>query len=1083
MTFPTGTVTFLFTDIEGSTRLVHRLGQRYVTVLEDHNQLLRAACSAHGGVEFGREGDAMFVAFAAPSDAVRAALVAQSALDGHAWPGGEEVRVRMGIHAGEAVLSQGDYVGLAVHEASRICNAGHGGQVLLSDSAAGLVGDDLPDHASLMDIGEHRLKDLDRPRRLLQLCHPQLRSSFPALRTAVAVPHNLPAQVTTFIGREEETVAITRLLASGHRIVALVGPGGCGKTRLALHVANQVRAEFSDGVWFAELADIAGDDNVVQAVADALGVRELRDRSLLDTVVERLGSAQLLLLLDNCEHVVLGAARFVATVTRACPTVHVLATTRELLGVPGETAFPVSSLSLPSAEYFPDEVDITDSIATSEAVRLFVDRARSANPRFAISNESAVPVAQVCQRLDGIPLAIELAAARTAVLTVAQINERLDDRFHLLTAGSRTALPRQQTLQALVDWSYDLLEERERVLLSRLSIFVGGFTLEAAEAVAAGGALRASDVLDVLSALVRKSLVLIDDVGGQARYRMLETIRQYGLERLEKPEERTALRAAHRRWCVELAARADPMHMTNDGPAWHDRLEVELPNLRAAFQSAFDDPEGVEDALRLCSGLGMFLWMRGHITEGRTWAETALARARDAPDLLRVKTMLVLGELAFAHFDLDVSIPTLEACAALAKSLGKELLAAWALTFAGVSRAMKGDTARGRAQLDEALATAERLANPQERAGLYYYVGSAASLDGDHETARRYLDAAVKLAREIGFPYVLVRFLPVVARNAVASGDESLARLRFTEALELARAAHDRVGVARSLTFLAELSIGHGEFDAARAHLDEAAPIVSREIDDPAATTRVRLVLSTLLRLRGSFDAARASLDQALAAAKRLGRDKELCDAHQAIGDLAFDRGESHEADLAYQLSLQLARRAHSNVRIARALRSLGELWIEQGEPERSRPVLEESLALSHELGTEVQIASSRHSLGLCALAEGNASEALELFRQALSTRLEQSHRVEAAATLEALGRAQLDAGQPAPAAFAFGAADGLRRALGAPLPPARADAHRSYLTAARSLGDAVFEREWSEGQRALLSGLSTLRHLSERSQ
>jgi predicted ATPase/Tfp pilus assembly protein PilF len=888
------------------------------------------------------------------------------------------------------------------------------------------------------------------------------------LRTATAIPHNLPAQVTTFIGREDETVAITRLLASGQRIVSLVGAGGCGKTRLALRVANEVRADFGDGAWFVELADVAGDDNVVRAVADALGVREFRDQPLPGTIVERLGSARMLLLLDNCEHVVLGAARLVEAVTRACPAVHVLATTRELLGVPGETAFPVSSLSLPGD--VPAEIDITDSITESEAVRLFVDRARSANPRFTISNESAVPVAQVCQRLDGIPLAIELAAARTAVLTVAQINERLDDRFHLLTAGSRTALPRQQTLRALVDWSYDLLEERERVLLSRLSIFVGGFTLEAAEAVTAGGAVRASDVLDVLSALVRKSLVFIDDVGGQARYRMLETIRQYGLEKLEKPEERTALRAAHRRWCVELAARADPMHMTNDGPAWHDRLEVELPNLRAAFQSAFDDPEGVEDALRLCSGLGMFLWMRGHITEGRTWAETALARAPEAPDLLRVKAMLVLGELAFAHFDLDVSIPTLEACASLAKSLGKELLAAWALTFAGVSRAMKGDTERGRAQLDAALATAERLANAQERAGLYYYVGSAASLDGDHETARRYLDAAVKLAREIGFPYVLVRFLPVVARNAVASGDESLARLRFAEALELARAAHDRVGVARSLTFLAELSIGHGEFDAARAHLDEAAPIVSREIDDPAATTRVRLALSTLLRLEGSFDAARASLDQGLTAAKRLGREKELCDAHQAIGDLAFDRGENHEANLAYQHSLQLARNAHSNVRIARALRSLGELWIEQGQPERSRPVLEESLALSHGLGTEVQIASSWHSLGLCALGEGDVAGALDLLRQALSTRIQQSHRVEAAATLEALGRAHLHAGEPASAAFAFGAADGLRRALGAPLPPARADAHRSYLTAARSLGDAVFEREWSKGQRAGLT-------------
>ena len=1059
---PSGTKTFLFTDIEGSTRLVQRLGDGFGDVLEEHRSLLRSCFAAHGGREISTKGDSFFVVFTDPAQAVAAALAAQEALAAHPWPPEAELRVRMGVHTGHATFVDGDWVGLAVHQAARICVAAHGGQVVVSAATRSRL-DSLPPAVTLRPLGRHRLKDLDEPQALFQLCHPHLRQAFPPLRTLSVLPNNLPAQLTSFVGREREMREVEKLLSAGFRIVSLVGPGGCGKTRLALHVAADVAAAYPDGVWLAELAGIAADALVPQAVASALQVQEEPGRELTQALVARLRSSRLLLVLDNCEHVVAGAAALAESLVRACPNVHVLATSRESLCIDGEVSWGIRPLTLPD----PEEPLGVEQLGRSEAVRLFLDRAALARPGFTMDEGNAAVVASICRRLDGIPLAIELAAARVQALSVTQIDERLDDRFRFLTAGRRTALPRQQTLRALVDWSYGLLDDAERALFCRLSVFADGFTLDAAEAVAGPGPGAEEDVVELLSRLVRKSLVLADDVGGSARFRMLETIRRYGLERLEESGAGPDARRRQRRWCVALAERVEPEDMGGAGPAWHDQLEVEYANVRAVVESALDDPDGVEDALRICGALGFFLWWRGHVSEGRAWVETALARSEGAPPALRAKALLVLGTLAFAHVDLATSIPALAESVALAARTGQELVAIRASSLLGVSLARQGELGEGTDHLRRALALAER-SGRVDQAGTHYYLGSISAMQGDREGARRHLEAAIALGREHRAAYVLVRCLPVAARDALASGDTATARRLLTEALDAARAAsHDQVSVARLLAFLGEASVAQGDLAAAQAHLDEAARIVARKVDDPALTAKVELAVGTLARHQGDLEAARLHLGRSLAAAVRLGRDKELVDAHLALGALALAAGDTAQAVASLEHALVLARTRNHTARLHRALVLLGEAWLAAGRPGRARPLLEEARCLCEALGTDEHRASWQHAWALLDLAEGNPGRASALLGEALATRARLGRRPAAVESVEALARARVRLGDARGAAFLLGAATGQRVALVGPTAPGPDEGVVEEVRLA--LAPAAFDQQWSRGRSAAL--------------
>jgi predicted ATPase/class 3 adenylate cyclase len=571
------TFTFLFTDIEGSTALLGRLGEGlYAQVLAGHHSLIRSGLAAHDGREGDTQGDAFFAVFSSPRACVAAALEMQQALAAHAWPGGEHVRVRMGVHAGEASQTATGLVGLDVHRAARVAAVGHGGQVLVSEAVAVLVRDALPPGASLTDLGVHRLKDLGRPERIFQLQAAGLQARFPPLRSLgnPALANNLPAQLARFIGRDRE-LAEVRALVESSRLVTLTGAGGCGKTRLALQAAAELLDGSGDGVWLVELAAVTEEGAVAPAICQALGMAGQPGRPVLEVLLDALAPQATLIVLDNCEHLIGGCAKVADAILRRCPQVHLVATSREPLGIGGEAIYRVPPLSLPG----PNDSD-PSAAGPSDAVALFADRAKAQGAGLVV-NEETIPLAvSICQRLDGLPLAIELAAARLRSLSLAGLADRLDQRFRLLTGGSRTAPGRQQTLLATVEWSYSLLNGAEQLLLRRLPVFAGSFDLDAAEAVCGFGDIEVFDVAGLLGSLVDKNLVVAEPTGPALRYRLLETIRQFAAERLAEPGDGgpAAVEAAHCAHYLSVAENAAP-HLTGPdraGPAHGQRAEALL---------------------------------------------------------------------------------------------------------------------------------------------------------------------------------------------------------------------------------------------------------------------------------------------------------------------------------------------------------------------------------------------------------------------------------------------------------------------------------------------------------------------------
>ena len=660
-TLPTGTVTFLFTDIEGSTRLLQRLGERYPDVLTEYRQLLRSAIQRHGGQEINTWGDSIFVAFPEAYDAVETALGVQRGLSMHSWPEGVALRVRMGLHTGRPLLADTGYLGLDVHRAARICTAGRGGQILLSERTRDLVAEHLPAGVSLRDLGEHRLKDMPQSDRLFQLVAPDLPLPDHPLGL---IPHNLPIYLTSFVGRNRDVAAVVALLAN-NRLVTLTGSGGTGKTRLAVRVAQSVLNEFPDGVWLVELGALSEADLIPHTVASVLGIREQPDRSVLDFLFETLSLKHALLILDNCEHLIADCGRLSEALLRSCGNLTILATSREALGIGGEAVWLVPSLSLPDPRQLPD----VEALNQYEAIRLFVDRATLCKPGFTITASTAHPLTQTCVRLGGIPLAIEMAAARIKVLTVEQIAARLDDQFRLLKGGSRTALPRHQTLQATMDWSYHLLSREEQAVFRSLAVFAGGWTLEAAEGICPAESLTAPDILDLLSNLVDKSLVLADAQVREVRYRFLETVRQYAQTRLFESQAASDVRRRHRDWYLHLAEQAEPHLGGPDQDVWLQRLETEHDNLRAALEWSIADGDA-EAALRLVGALQLFWDVRGHWAEGRRWLEEVLAKRGDAPTPALSKALEGAADLARRQGDYDRAVALCERGLTVCRALG-----------------------------------------------------------------------------------------------------------------------------------------------------------------------------------------------------------------------------------------------------------------------------------------------------------------------------------------------------------------------------------------------------------------------------
>jgi predicted ATPase/class 3 adenylate cyclase len=805
---PTGTVTFLFSDIEGSTRLLDRLGDEYREVLEAHQRILRGALSPAGGIEVSTEGDSFFVVFPTAPPAVAAAIEALRALDRHPWPQEAEVRVRIGIHTGEGALGGDNYVGADVHRASRIAAAGHGGQVLVSGSTRALVEGSLPEGVVLRDLGEHRLKDLARPERLYQAVAPDLASDFPPPRAVEAERPGLPRQLTTFVGRERERGEVKDALA-GTRLLTLTGPGGTGKTRLAIQVASEVIGSYEDGAVFVPLAPITDPSLVVPTIGQTLGVPEDPGRPSIESLIDHLARKRMLLVLDNFEQVI-DAAPQIGELLTATEAVTVLATSREPLGLAGENEYAVPPLSLPDVEHLPP----FESLSQFSAVALFIERARSVRPDFQVTAANAPAIAEIAARLDGLPLAIELAAARTKILSPEAMLKRLEDRLSLAAPTRRDLPQRQQTLRGAIAWSDDLLEEEERRLFARLSVFVGGFTLESAEDVCNPGGELGIDTLDGLASLVNKSLARRVDVeGGDLRFLMLETIRDYAGERLEEMGEADQVRARHAASFLALVDRARSELTGPNQVEWLRRLSAEHDNLRAALTWA--EERDLELALRLAGSLWRFWQMRGHLREASDRLTHLLSRPGAASPEARALALEGAGGIHYWMAQMSVARRFYEECLELRREIGDPQGIADALYNLGFALLYEGPgqptVDRAREVFREAKEQFGRLGDRAGMARALWAIADATYVIREYEEVLPPLREGLEIQRELGnrFDVAWSRFLEGLSLLHLGRPAES--RDAFRESLRILAEADDVSGVPLLLWGFGALATEEGD--------------------------------------------------------------------------------------------------------------------------------------------------------------------------------------------------------------------------------------------------------------------------------
>ena len=918
---PTGTVTFLFTDIEGSTRLAQEHPREMPVLLARHHAILNQAIEMHHGFVFRIVGDSFSAAFDTASDAVDAALEAQRRLQNEPWSPAS-IKVRMGIHTGSAqrrVDPQGQgasyegYGTLALTQ--RVMSVGHGGQILLSQATRDLVKDRLPEGTEVRDMGERRLKDIFRPEHIYQVSASDLLSEFPPLTTLETFNHNLPIQLTSFIGRDQE-ISESQKLFSSTRLLTFIGPGGTGKTRLSLQVAAEQIPEFKDGVWLIELAQLADSNYLPSAIASTFQLRELQGVPLVDTLTDYLRGKQLLLILDNCEHLIETCARLSEHFLHACPKLKMITSSREALGIDGETVYRVPSLSLPQGvEDLRDAGDLTKY----EATRLFAERALKANPQFTLTKENAAAVTQICKRLDGIPLAIELAAARVKLFTPQQIAERLDDRFKLLTGGSRTALPRQQTLRALIDWSYLTLNEMEQDVLRRLAVFSGGWTFEAAEAVA--GEIEA---MDGLSGLVNKSLVNVEEKEGESRYRYLETIRQYAMEKLVESGDAADARTRHLNHFLDVSRRAEEKFGTAQRGMWVDRLELEHDNLRSGLGWALEsDPES---ALQMVCSLAGFWLSRRHMTEGCNWCQTAISRAEALSpagtniDQTRVRAYSALAMLFINHGEHQAGQVAARQAVALARQLDDPLQLARALHFLGMSAAFSGDETLAFDSLRESEALCRKFGYKDELAGVLQslaYVTIEIYGPQAEEQVQSYLEETLALSQGSVDPDAAVRTEGILARLALFRGDLQEARKHADLMLGLHRAMGDQLSVTGHQTSMAHVARQIGNYQEALALYRETLPdwqkmghrgAVAHQLECFAFIAKAQEQGERAVKLMSAAEALREASSSQRTPQERIEYDRELAGARAAFDEKTFDwlwaEGQSMNMEQAIDFAL-----------------------------------------------------------------------------------------------------------------------------------------------------------------------------------
>jgi predicted ATPase/class 3 adenylate cyclase len=920
---PSGTVTFLFSDIEGSTRLWERFPAEMESVVERHDRYFSNAIDSSNGKIVKKTGDGFHAVFETAADGVKAACLAQKKLAEDHWDEiqPEILRARMGLYSGQAVVRSGDYYGAAVNRAARLMAAGHGGQILMSADTVEMVKQGWPDGTQLLDLGEHRLKDLVRPEHIFQLSHPFVPEPFPPIHTVDEYPNNLPIQFTSYIGREREMAEARRLLDTT-RLLTLIGPGGTGKTRLALQLAADLLVspenEFTNGVWLAEFGMVNDPELVVETVASVFSLRQQANAPpLMELIIQYLKSKQLLLLLDNCEHLVEACAQLADNILQHCPDVKIITSSREALSIYGEMIFSVPSLTLPKPA-----VQSPDELLKSEAVQLFVERATAAQPRFLLNEQNAVAINRICRRLDGIPLAIELAAARVKVFTPEQIAARMDDRFRLLTGGSRVALQRQQTLSAMIDWSYDLLNAEEQELLRRLSVFVGGWSFDAAEGICEG-----LDVLNLLSSLVNKSLVVVNEQASESRYTFLETIRQYARDKLMSEGEGAQTRDRHLNYYLRLTENSEERIFFADSLELSlqvlDQLDLEAENIRAAIEWGIANRP--VDALLLAASVHFYVGIRGSPREGERWLQEALSavellqpaegqenerrKKAVARGLIGVGQLaIILGESIRAIAAFDKGIP-------LAFELEDHMPLAVGLFFKASAAFYMNDMQTARDAVQEIRQLADKMGDPRWQ-DITLATRTWLSLSPDAGDTSD-LDKLSRKILKINSPLAIELQL-MIGFEARLQGDLEGARTLLEQALQYIPIYRSRSFEAMTRSELAHVHRQMGDFQAAREAYAKTIEMwmdmghraaIANQLECFAFLNRADGNYQRAVVLLGASEALREKVDSIMTDYEQVEYKQELTLLREKIGDEAFERyweeGRRLQMEEAVQLALE----------------------------------------------------------------------------------------------------------------------------------------------------------------------------------
>lgn len=1096
---PTGTLTFLFTDIEGSTGLWDRYPQQMRVAIVRHDILIESAVEQNSGriVRPRGEGDSRFAVFPRASDALRAATAIQHLLSAESWTV-PPLRVRVALHSGEADLREGDYYGSPVNRCARLRNVAHGGQILLSDTTYYLVRDELPSGVSLRDLGEYKLKGLERPEHVFQAIVTGLPAEFPPLNTPDHIRNNLPFALTRFIGREREIDELEHLLWQS-RLLTVAGPGGAGKTRLAIQVAQNVQGSFPDGMWFIDLAPLSNTSLLSQHVMNVLGMQEEAGYTPEQTLMCTLRNKTLLLIFDNCEHLLPEVAQLAETMLSSAPGLRILATSRENLGSPGELTWRIPPLSSPDSM----EAVTVEKLLQYESVKLFQDRAGTVKPDFTIKLENAGAIAQICARLDGIPLAIELAAARVRVLTVNEILRRLDDRFRLLV-GSRTALPRQQTLRALVDWSYDLLKEKERLLLRRLSVFSGGWTLEAAEQVCSGGDIDDREVLDLITSLIDKSFINVETQNGHVRYRFLETIQKFSQERLLESNETVEFVQRHTRYFLKAAENAYGKMWGPEQAVWLVWLDEEYDNLRKALSwlSQVADDEAM--MLQMAGCLWRYWEIRGYFSEGRSWLEHALEKNVHAREYWRANGLGGAGHLARQQGDYGVAKALHEQSLAIFRAIGCKLGAARQLNALGEIAHFQGDYGLAVELHQESLALRYEIGDKEGIAVSLRQLGVIARDRGQYKYAKELLEESLKLERELGDRLLVALSLNDLGLIAFCLCDYGNAVTLFEQAMSIQRELNDRLGISNSLQNLGNVAKVQGDFKQAGLLYQECLAL-KKELGDKRGISQVTATLAEVAFRQGKYPLAADLAGQSLTLSRELGLTRGVLTSLALSGFIAYyqgnyeqsasiakeilelstgveafrttghtkvllalgkySEGKLSEAKDLFHEALAIFQEINDRNNIASTYVNLARTAYRQSDPDAAMHYLDESLVISQDLHSRWTYGFVLEIMGLLQRSVGNYERALGLFHESLHLAVEQENLQGIANCLGALAGLAVMANQAKRAARLFAAAAKLRREMGAKMSSSDRIEYEKYRTMVHEhLDHATFEAEWLEG-------------------